>query len=509
MPKNSYFTSSCHHSLSQFHPYATRRRTRQTRAPDPTFNFESNVYQQDPHGELQYQLLRSQRELVTQGNIVTFRPEIMSWEVLDPPMRLLKSGVMKTVAPPSYEGSPGYEVPVCPDILNRWRTREECTMKVTTVHKFGKTKYRYTGGHPGCVYGMDIPYDGVQTLEPYEDENSEDEIADILLSIRTPDIFSTAHFNTCHTDSSSASSSRISDYFSLSSPGTNSSITQYSLNQRSSSSNSSNFGSSSPEKAQPLATKKTPFTIKEMAARKNYDMDLIANLRQCEEDEIFHGYPQLHPAWPGTVSKKVHPRLKPYEDMHPSILFMHMDFHDTPSGRLIQDLNSITGVIPGAFRTLVETSRVCPACVCEYSSTAFMSHIQEGHCMNSSSDDIVRQVVSLDPHINNRLSDLRQNLPSAVRKKDSLLPTTVGMLFAMWNSRLGLPLDLWILARTAIITCKNCFLVRTFDAHQAHQTQDGLCLICIALGEMESEASGEEGSQAVVPYQGKGKGRAD
>ncbi|KAG7093158.1 hypothetical protein E1B28_009440 [Marasmius oreades] len=438
----------------------------------------------------------AQRELVKKGNIVTFRPETMSWDVLDRPMRVLKSGVMKTVAPPSYEGSPGYEVPVCPDILNEWRTREECKMKVTAIHKFGKTRYRYTGGHPHCVYGMDIPYDGVQTIEPYEDENSEDEI----------DVLSTAHFNMSRSSASSASSSRISNFFSSPSSATNSPITQYSPHQGSSS-DSSTFGTS-PKKSH--APSRKNFTIEEMESRKNYDMELMVHLRQCEDDETFIGYPHLHPAWPGTVSSQLHPRLKLYDDMHPSILFMHMDFHTTPSGHIVQDLNSITGVIPGAFRTLVETSRVCPSCVCEYSSVAFMSHIQEGRCLNSFSDNIVRQVVCPDPHINTRLSNLRQTLPSAIRKKDALLPTTLGILFAMWNSRLGLPLDLWMIARTAVVTCKDCFLVRTFDAHEAHQTKDGLCSICIALGEMgetEKEGLREEGLRALVPYLGKGKRR--
>lgn len=48
------------------------------------------------------------------------------------------------------------------------------------------------------------------------------------------------------------------------------------------------------------------------------------------------------------------------------------------------------------------------------------------------------------------------------------LDSTFGAAWLEWNSKLGIPTDVWALTSTAIQECATCHFVRTFPAHAAH-----------------------------------------
>jgi len=52
--------------------------------------------------------------------------------------------------------------------------------------------------------------------------------------------------------------------------------------------------------------------------------------------------------------------------------------------------------------------------------------------------------------------------------------TEVGRAYLAWNSRLGVPEDVWVIISTAVLTCDSCLLVRTFAGHKKHCEQN-LC----------------------------------
>jgi hypothetical protein len=55
------------------------------------------------------------------------------------------------------------------------------------------------------------------------------------------------------------------------------------------------------------------------------------------------------------------------------------------------------------------------------------------------------------------------------------LDTPVGIAFLEFNSRIGIPVDVWVTITTAYICCVTCQLVRTFPAHRAHLDSHDIC----------------------------------
>jgi hypothetical protein len=63
----------------------------------------------------------------------------------------------------------------------------------------------------------------------------------------------------------------------------------------------------------------------------------------------------------------------------------------------------------------------------------------------------------------------------SVKNVGDTLDTAVGAALLEWNSRLGVPTDVWSLIATAIVTCDSCDLVRSFHAHLLHLDNTGAC----------------------------------
>ncbi|KAJ7719406.1 hypothetical protein B0H16DRAFT_1474986 [Mycena metata] len=54
------------------------------------------------------------------------------------------------------------------------------------------------------------------------------------------------------------------------------------------------------------------------------------------------------------------------------------------------------------------------------------------------------------------------------------LYTPTGVAFAEWNSRIGVPLDVWTLLSTSGVKCSEYLLLRSFEGHHEHP-KDGQC----------------------------------
>lgn len=55
------------------------------------------------------------------------------------------------------------------------------------------------------------------------------------------------------------------------------------------------------------------------------------------------------------------------------------------------------------------------------------------------------------------------------------LDTAIGLPFLEWNSRIGVPQDVWATVSTAYVSCLTCRLACTFEANLKHRTSDGEC----------------------------------
>lgn len=102
--------------------------------------------------------------------------------------------------------------------------------------------------------------------------------------------------------------------------------------------------------------------------------------------QLSPAYPTLHYAYNSMPSI-----LEPYNPMVPSnvctTINNHHQYFETSVGRVLQDLNSETGVLRSAFKQLVETSQKCPGCLCQFSRDGYMGHLglneNSYHCLNT------------------------------------------------------------------------------------------------------------------------------
>ncbi|KAL0057207.1 hypothetical protein AAF712_016160 [Marasmius tenuissimus] len=457
-----------------FIPYSRRPSTRAV--PSGPLSDEFDASAGDPDHTTQKAFMQAVKKFISKGQIPTYDPstgEIVEWNV---PFRVLSSGAMKAISPISWRFSAGYMACLCFHAHNKHRVLIECEMEVKSVQRLGKTYFYLKAPHKGCGYTIPIPYNGAETFDLIE-EDEEDSSEEI-------DVYSTAY----HTRNyATPSSSRTR---SASSPPDYTPSPSFPDSDNTTPSPSPKKGKS---KVYVVTEKGVIFTPQQMAERASIDWDLAETLIGAEEEGLWISEPAQHPAWKGNTLPS---RIVPYVNLGPTDLFDHLQFFETPIGRALKDLNSTTGLIPGAFRTLCGESCMCWRCLCEYSSTAYMSHIEDGACLNSQCDTKDYSFVETNPHIEERLLSLSGNPPSELPRRDALW-SLVGTIFLMWNSRFGIPSDVWAFARTAVITCKNCSLVRTFDADKLHRI-DGKCSVHTVFEEGTS-------SRALVLYNGKGK----
>ncbi|KAL0571532.1 hypothetical protein V5O48_010433 [Marasmius crinis-equi] len=347
---------------------------------------------------------------------------------------------------------------------------------------------------------MPIPFDGVQTYDDMAgDKDNEEENQDEI------DVFGSAYLSKYKPRSSSLppdyspSPYLPSDNTAPASSPWRSSVQDFSPSRLCSSpSPASGSTSASYSFDQNLVGTRFPlFMEDEMRFRAAPDLDAVDCIRVSEELEVFAVDPDQHPLY---TMNPLPPRLERYRNTRPLSLYDQLDFFDTAIGKSIQALASTDGLIPGAFRTLVAGVHLCSVCNCVYSTTAFMGHVHNGRCMNSIAKGQVNEFISTDPHVERRLTSMLKDVPTSHAPKRDTLWSLTGMLFLMWNSPLGLPVDVWAFARTAVITCKKCSMVRTFDADRLHRV-DGKCSIHTVF---DDAPRGEE-ETALVLYKGKGK----
>ncbi|KAJ7452906.1 hypothetical protein FB451DRAFT_1282374, partial [Mycena latifolia] len=170
---------------------------------------------------------------------------------------------------------------------------------------------------------------------------------------------------------------------------------------------------------------------------------------------------------PGATTPRI---LRPYDvTYHPrclDITFQELRFLGSDIGQAVRALNSTFGIPSDVHQALIEDSVLCPVCSCQYSEDGFNDHIQLGACGNCPKPF---PVASRPPP--SRTIDLALRvLPDGkcFGNITEFLDTPIGAALLQWNSRLGIPTDVWALASTAVIHCPECNLVRSFQGHLAH-----------------------------------------
>ncbi|KAF8186516.1 hypothetical protein K438DRAFT_1765289 [Mycena galopus ATCC 62051] len=150
--------------------------------------------------------------------------------------------------------------------------------------------------------------------------------------------------------------------------------------------------------------------------------------------------------------------------------FAHLDYLYKPLGQVIRDMNCVLGATFGDYAVLIRSSRPCSGCSNHFSPDGHERHREDGICTNHPDLSPVEACAPFDGEI--RYRTFRDNKHPEF--KGETLDTPIGAALLEWNSRLGVPADVWIMVSTAVIHCSTCDLTRTFPAHAIH-LKDGVC----------------------------------
>ncbi|KAF8192355.1 hypothetical protein K438DRAFT_1762353 [Mycena galopus ATCC 62051] len=212
------------------------------------------------------------------------------------------------------------------------------------------------------------------------------------------------------------------------------------------------------------------YGLKTADARRISDITLMTYLLEIQSSGLLEQEPTSHPAWD---TSNPHPVLRVYDKRiytHRTNCFL--EFSDKLLGQIIRQLNSALGVPYGDYAKLVRATYSCNCCKNYFSSYGYNTHIKEGKCTNHPDLQPVDECEDHETDFRFRSFHNAANRPQNVSET---LDSAVGAAMLEWNSRLGVPADVWMTVSTAIVTCKDCDLVRSFPGHLLHLDVGGNC----------------------------------
>lgn len=188
-----------------------------------------------------------------------------------------------------------------------------------------------------------------------------------------------------------------------------------------------------------------------------------------------------HPAWD---MENPHRLLHIFDKrIYPSCLvrtYDNLQLLYKPLGQIIRELNSSLGIPHSDYATMVRSSLLCDGCKSQFSIDGYNQHITDGRCTNhpdlepgmllanlclfNVNQCSVEACEASDPSF--RFRSFRDGRRPA--KIGETLDSPVGAALLEWNSRIGIPTDVWMLVSTAVVLCHDCDLVRSFPAHLLH-----------------------------------------
>ncbi|KAJ7823873.1 hypothetical protein B0H14DRAFT_2825568 [Mycena olivaceomarginata] len=194
-------------------------------------------------------------------------------------------------------------------------------------------------------------------------------------------------------------------------------------------------------------------------ARKVIDLALVNDTLEFHRNGIYRAQPELHPL----AMKPVH------SIMAPSLA--NLEHFDTHLGRTIREFNSVISLPQATWDSILSVDTHCTCCQCHFSIDRYNSHIVDGRCSMAAPMDQVYQKAVVQPQLAACTYPPDYQIPLA----EDFMDTASGLAFSEWNSRIGIPLDVWILLSTGGVQCPCCHLVRSFDGHRSHLDLNSVC----------------------------------
>ncbi|KAJ7156804.1 hypothetical protein C8R46DRAFT_1196217 [Mycena filopes] len=149
-------------------------------------------------------------------------------------------------------------------------------------------------------------------------------------------------------------------------------------------------------------------------------------------------------------------------------------------GQMLSQFNSTMGLPKRTLFRLLVQSLECQGCGCLYSVEGYHDHrrlnsqTREFVCTNTPN---LSPVQELQPELAGLYDMSTRTYPVgiALPSHSDHINSTLGRAWVAWNSRVGVSKDVWAVLSTAWVHCRDCDLVRTFDADRAHRDSNFLC----------------------------------
>ncbi|KAK0472564.1 hypothetical protein EDD18DRAFT_1230545 [Armillaria luteobubalina] len=417
---------------TRYHPYffpSQRRVSRTSISPD-----DVAMSRCDPGDALLQRLDNEAQTANSEGKILTFDVDLCEWKYWQRPCRPLKNGNISAVSAGSFMRVPGIKYPICPHRLNPFQfithgleEEEDDDTTISSPNSFPLTPPSSQGP---AKESWEQDYNDSFIHHPDED---------LLTILVNPRAFSPP--------------------LDLERP-----------------------------RPQPLLQgqarpHRSFFKEKVAKARSQNDLVLMTTVKHCHETGLYKDAPATHPAYRTSPSLCAHSLLEPYDyHLYPNCLSrtfsVGCEFLGSGIGNVVRSVCSTLGVPKAAFDCLVADAAICLACSCVFSMEGFNAHISDGACRNW---PIRFNVLPMQLDIDD-ISEIpaRKYPPDITVESNKIvaqeyLDHSIGAALLEWNSRIGVPQDVWTIVSTAYIECRTCELVRIFPAHIAHCNEKGEC----------------------------------
>ncbi|THU90384.1 hypothetical protein K435DRAFT_864325 [Dendrothele bispora CBS 962.96] len=181
--------------------------------------------------------------------------------------------------------------------------------------------------------------------------------------------------------------------------------------------------------------------------------------------------PLMHPVH----RHKIHPLMQQWDvSVNPharNVASQHLKFYDTAIGLAIRNLHSTRGIPIPLWRDVRAQGVICSVCSCVFSCDGYTDHLSaEDVCRNWHAAQQVKNRNLPNKKTPAHTTELEESLHE--EWFDSMAPTMTALL--EWNSRVGIPRDVWVLVSTSEKQCLDCNLVRSLQAHEHHLVH-GVC----------------------------------
>ncbi|KAF8176642.1 hypothetical protein K438DRAFT_1939297 [Mycena galopus ATCC 62051] len=208
-------------------------------------------------------------------------------------------------------------------------------------------------------------------------------------------------------------------------------------------------------------------------ARKVSDVDLLSYIQEISASGLLQSDPSIHPAWESEDA--VHLVLRTYDFRIYENLYRrrndHLLFLNQPIGQVIRELNQVLGVPYSDFAAMVRTTELCVCCLNHFSPEGYNDHRRQEKSTNHPN---LLPIKAAEPFGGQfQFRSFRDNKRPAWRGET--LKNAIGAAFLEWNSRLGVPADVWSMISTAVVHCEHCDLTHTMAAHKLHLSASGAC----------------------------------